>query len=600
MKSKKVNNIFSETEDALEIRTDSIQYEDLTQKTKFDYDCSVLNKFKHSDSEFISLLSRMEYTPEQRITNENKDGTFVVIWDFYEICKTENIEMIQTIKNEFPNAKYFIATSYGYERNYFVTNDEDELKYNINSLLQKDISIWDNLCKIVSTICHSIYGREYNAMSRDAAYSICQKCLSHINMGMGNFEMDNPVKTFCDKLDKDELSEKSDAEIEALLMDCKNANILFGERETNTPYTVLYNMLSQTIISDSSINAISNVIANSAKNNTYISKKSAKSTQKETMFKSYTPKMIYDLISESVVHQEAAKKAAAMLVYNHIRNRGRNIVMAGPTGCGKTEIWRTLSTVFPFIRIVNGPQLSMEGWKGGTKISNIFTAEPPALANHLIVVIDEADKVFEPRIAAGGSDYSIGLQNELLKIMDHTKNNIITFTSEDKKSITVDCKGVSIVLCGSFERMFNMKTSQPAKIGFSESEPKVNTFDENSCTEEDLVNYANMRIELTGRINQIVLLRKMTANDFETILNHPTASPIKQMEKEMDVKINMSKPAKRRLAEIAFETKLGCRAIKSKLIQYVDAQAFEDPARKKYNLTKQILESSNEKEGECV
>lgn len=39
------------------------------------------------------------------------------------------------------------------------------------------------------------------------------------------------------------------------------------------------------------------------------------------------------------------------------------MILAGPTGCGKTEIWRSLQKRFPFIKIVNGPQIACDGWK---------------------------------------------------------------------------------------------------------------------------------------------------------------------------------------------------------------------------------------------
>ena len=51
------------------------------------------------------------------------------------------------------------------------------------------------------------------------------------------------------------------------------------------------------------------------------------------------------------------------------------MILAGPTGCGKTEIWRSLSKKFDFIKIVNGPQLACDGWKGSYHIKDIFLEE---------------------------------------------------------------------------------------------------------------------------------------------------------------------------------------------------------------------------------
>lgn len=51
---------------------------------------------------------------------------------------------------------------------------------------------------------------------------------------------------------------------------------------------------------------------------------------------------------------------------------------------------------FSFIKIINGPQLSCDGWKGSYHVKDIFLEEKPQMREHMIVVVDEADKLFEP------------------------------------------------------------------------------------------------------------------------------------------------------------------------------------------------------------
>lgn len=118
-----------------------------------------------------------------------------------------------------------------------------------------------------------------------------------------------------------------------------------------------------------------------------------------------TPRSIYEYLSQHIYGQEMAKRAASMLMWHHSRGNSRNIVMAGATGCGKTEIWRTLSKKFDCIRIVNGPQLTCDGWKGSYQIKDIFTGEAKGMAEHFIIVIDEADKLFELSVGSGGTDF---------------------------------------------------------------------------------------------------------------------------------------------------------------------------------------------------
>ena len=119
----------------------------------------------------------------------------------------------------------------------------------------------------------------------------------------------------------------------------------------------------------------------------------------------WTPRKIYNYLNDWVYGQEDAKRAASMLMYHHIHKRRRNLIMAGPSGCGKTEIWRILSHRFDCIKIINGPQIACDGWKGSYHVKDIFVNEAPSLASRLVIVIDEADKLFEPAIGSGGTDH---------------------------------------------------------------------------------------------------------------------------------------------------------------------------------------------------
>ncbi len=269
-----------------------------------------------------------------------------------------------------------------------------------------------------------------------------------------------------------------------------------------------------------------------------------------------------------------------MLMYHHLNGNSRNIVMAGATGCGKTEIWRTLSKKFNFICIVNGPQLTCDGWKGSYHIKDIFTGETKETAECLVIVIDEADKLFEPSIGSGGTDFGQKIQNELLKIMDGD-TLIFVDESDRNKKITVDCSGISIVLCGSFERMLQERTEASGGIGFCQPEREESRIAE--CSEEDLIQYGNVRREIAGRINQIVALNTLGAEDFEAIMESP-ASPIQKIEQSHHVSLTVDKDTKRKLASDAEKSGLGCRYIRSRLQSMLDEQMFDEPDAKEYSL----------------
>lgn len=296
-----------------------------------------------------------------------------------------------------------------------------------------------------------------------------------------------------------------------------------------------------------------------------------------------SPREIYEYLNKNIYGQDAAKRAVSMLMFHHLNGNKRNIVMAGKSGCGKTEIWRALSKRYDFIRIINGPQLSCDGWKGSFHLKDIFWDEPKETAEHLVIVIDEADKMFEPAIASGGTDVAKMVQNELLKLMDGDALTFVSDNNNDKsKKITVDCSGVSVVLCGSFETMLQTKADSSSSIGFLQSEKKESRVTE--CNEKDLIKYGNVRREIAGRINQIVTLDALTAADFEAILDSEI-SPILKLEKAHKVSLSVDAATKKRLATEAAESGLGCRFLRSTLQSILDAQMFNKPEAKAFSLS---------------
>ena len=300
---------------------------------------------------------------------------------------------------------------------------------------------------------------------------------------------------------------------------------------------------------------------------------------------SWTPKLIYQYLGEHVYGQEEAKRGAAMLVYNHLQGHRRNMLVAGPTGCGKTEIWRTLQKKFSFIKIINGPQLSCDGWKGSYHVKDIFLEEKPQMREHMIVVVDEADKLFEPMVGSGGTDFSRSIQNEFLKLIDGDQ---VTFVNEDNRkdpqTAKIDCRNISFVFCGSFEMLRNNKEDRSSAIGFSSSTETADLTSE--VTEEDLVLYGNIRREIAGRIDKIVMLQPLGADDFDQIMQSKNKiSPVSQIAGQYGIEISLDEKTRRMLAEEASESQLGCRYIRSKIQGMLDDQIFEDPYQKKFRLS---------------
>lgn len=203
-----------------------------------------------------------------------------------------------------------------------------------------------------------------------------------------------------------------------------------------------------------------------------------------------------------IIGQNAAVRAASLIVYNHWEGRPSVSLFVGPTGCGKTEIWRAIQKEYTPDNIVihDASTMTAEGWKGGNKISSIFRDIAPDRRGNVILVLDEFDKLLEPMYGAGGTNYSDLLQNQLLRLCDHDK---LFFGSEDgrERGISVNCSGVSVVLLGAFEHLYQKKAQTKKRIGFAQSstEPEGDITPEISV--EDLIGYGMQH----WRINRMTL-----------------------------------------------------------------------------------------------
>lgn len=298
----------------------------------------------------------------------------------------------------------------------------------------------------------------------------------------------------------------------------------------------------------------------------------------------FSPKEIYKFVSDRIYGQDRAVKAATMLLYNHIHAHKRNILFAGPTGCGKTEIWRVMSRLYPNIRIIDSTMLTMQGWSGSFKVRDIFSSMSQEEAEKAIIVFDEFDKFCEPLYGSNGTNYGAAAQNELLKLIEG--GQIYFPADKGKPALELDSSGISFVFCGSFERLTDVKTESESSMGFGNKIQKKDAYVqyEKEITVEDLVRYAGIRQEIGGRINQIVQLQGMTAEDYKKILQDKTISPLHQLERQYGVKLRLGEREREKLAQEAERTKMGVRYLRSKIQQMLDEQLFQNDEQDEYEL----------------
>ena len=219
-----------------------------------------------------------------------------------------------------------------------------------------------------------------------------------------------------------------------------------------------------------------------------------------TFLQNHTPAKIQQELGRQVIGQEELTRAVADFLYYHaLRQKHpqlpqRPLLIAGPSGSGKTEVWRVARKLYSHvlqIQIVDGSNLSCDGWSGNYKLSTFVTAK---LAQGGILVVDEFDKLVKPKYASGGDNVSLQMQAEFLKLFEGEHH-----VTENKRQTNITSKTMGFVLVGAFEELRERKNSvkEARSIGFcSQSTAKATSDD---FTDEEFIAYGIMP-EIVGRI----------------------------------------------------------------------------------------------------